>query len=352
MTGGAGFMGSYLVQQLDAVARAMGGGAEVHYLDIAEPRLDMPALRRATFHRCSLVDPAALEALFRALRPDTVFHCASIVDCRPRPVPVLDEVNVGGTALVLALCRRHGAERLVYTSSIEVTYHDNRCDDVDESCPYPEHPTQGYQRTKIAAEKLVLDAHRPGQLATCSLRPGHIWGAGDDLFFLSKVAACFGPSRWPSLGSAEAAPMSMVHVENMACAHLLAAQRLREEEGQRRQAVGGQAFNVADWSQNIVSLYSEAAGAAGPMVTLPYWLLFVLVRCAVALSSASCPPHTPRLPDEAETPCCRQSCCTRCCAASSCCSRRAACTRRRSPPGCRRRWTPPRLAPCSGSARS
>ena len=98
VTGGAGFMGSYLVQQLDAVARAMGGGAEVHYLDIAEPRLDMPALRRATFHRCSLVDPAALEALFRALRPDTVFHCASIVDCRPRPVPVLDEVNVDGTA--------------------------------------------------------------------------------------------------------------------------------------------------------------------------------------------------------------------------------------------------------------
>ena len=94
--------------------------------------------------------------------------------------------------------------------------------------------------------------------------------------------------------------MSMVHVENMAAAHLLAAQRLREEEGQRRQAVGGHAFNVADWSQNIVSLYSEAAGAAGPMVTLPYWLLFVLVRCAVALSSASCLAPC-RLLDKTET---------------------------------------------------
>merc|ERR1711969_491152 len=89
VTGGAGFMGSYLVQQLDAVASAMGGGAEVHYLDIASPRPDMPALRRSTFHLCSLADTAALEALFRALRPDTVFHCASIGDCRPRPVPIL-----------------------------------------------------------------------------------------------------------------------------------------------------------------------------------------------------------------------------------------------------------------------
>ena len=210
VTGGTGFMGSYLVQQLDAVACALG--TRVVYLDVNPPRPDMPPLRRSTFQQCSLTDAAAVGSLFERYRPDTVFHCASIIDCRPRPVAQLDTVNVDGTQLIIDLCLEYGAERLVYTSSIEVTYHDNRCDNVDETRDYPAQATQGYQRTKIAAEQLVLAANKTGdrQLATCSLRPGHIYGAGDDLFFLAKVGVNFGPQVLPVLCGNGGAPMSMV----------------------------------------------------------------------------------------------------------------------------------------------
>lgn len=212
VTGGTGFMGSYVVQQLDAVAGALG--TRVVYLDINPPRPDMPPLRRSTYHRCSLTDVEAIGSLFERYRPDTVFHCASVIDCRPRPVPTLDAVNVEGTQLIIDLCMAHGAQRLIYTSSIEVTYHDNRCDNVDETRAYPAYATQGYQRTKIAAEQLVLHANGgrlasgDGKLATCSLRPGHIYGAGDDLFFLANVGVNFGPQAWPVLVGG--APMSMV----------------------------------------------------------------------------------------------------------------------------------------------
>ena len=128
VTGGTGFMGSFLVQQLDAVAVALD--THVHYLDVVPPRPDMPSLRRSTFHHISLIDADAVEDLFRTTRPDTVFHAASMIDCRPRPVPQLDAVNIDGTALIIDLCLEFGVKRLVYTSSIEVTYHDNRCENV------------------------------------------------------------------------------------------------------------------------------------------------------------------------------------------------------------------------------
>lgn len=153
---------------------------------------------------------------------------------------------------------------------------------VDETRSYPTVATQGYQRTKIVAEQLVLDANEAG-LATCSLRPGHIFGAGDDLFFLRKVGVNFGPQVGLSLDAERSgAPMSMVHVENMAAAHLIAAAKLtRETKGYRTfffgmmmGPVAGEAFNIADFNQNIVSLYHEAAGASPPFATLDYWFLW------------------------------------------------------------------------------
>lgn len=224
-----------------------------------------------------------MASLFRKVRPDTVIHTASMIDCRPHPSPLLDAVNVDGTATLIQLCQEHGARRLVYTSSIEVMYGaagaDNACEDACESLPYPAKSTQGYQRTKIAAEKLVLAAHSPGGLQSCVLRPGHIYGPGDDLFFLAKVGSCFGRAGFGSQG----VRMSMVHVENMAHAHLLAARRLLAS-GAKAAAVGGKAINIGDFDENIVATYHEMAGAPPPSITLPFALLKLIVSLGVLMS--------------------------------------------------------------------
>lgn len=277
IVGGSGFLGSHLVQQASGVCKS------THYLDVAEPQHDLAKPDpSAVFHKVSLTDAEAVEAVFKESRPDTVFHLASMIDCRPRPSPIVDAVNVGGTALIITLCKRYGVQRLIYTSSIEVMYGSqgvsNACDRCPEDAPYPPTWTQEYQRTKIEAEKLVLAANGSGMLQTVSLRPGHIFGPGDDLFFMASVQACFGEGWLPSLGAARAALMSMVYVENMAAAHILAAVQLAKGQP----LVAGGSFNIKDFDQNIVALYHDAAGVGPPWLTLPFWFLFLLVKCAVA----------------------------------------------------------------------
>lgn len=281
VVGGCGFLGSHLVQQVSAVCK------NTHYLDVADPQHDLaPSDPAAVFHKVSLTDAEAVEAVFKEARPDTVFHLASMIDCRPRPSPIVDAVNVGGTDLIITLCKRYGVRRLIYTSSIEVMYGsqgvNNACDRCPEDAPYPVAWTQEYQRTKIAAEKLVLAANGSGTLQTVSLRPGHIFGPGDDLFFMASVQACFGEGWLPSLGAAHAALMSMVYVENMAAAHILAAVQLAKGAPQ----VAGGSFNIKDFDQNIVATYHDAAGVGPPWLTLPFWFLFLLVRSAVMLAIA------------------------------------------------------------------
>ena len=54
--------------------------------------------------------------------------------------------------------------------------------------------------------------------------------------------------------------MPQVHVENMAAAHLIAAQRLHAQRHQSvSEQVAGEAFNISDFPQNIVSLCEQAA---------------------------------------------------------------------------------------------
>ena len=80
----------------------------------------------------------------------------------------------------------------------------------------------------------------------------------------------------PCRARAAAAPMSMVHVENCAVAHLLAAYRADAS------GVGGRAFFACDFDENIVSLYRALGGRSPPMATLPYWLLSALVHLSMA----------------------------------------------------------------------
>ena len=90
--------------------------------------------------------------------------------------------------------------------------------------------------------------------------------------------------RFPALWSSNRCPDEhVVHVENMAAAHLLASSRLRRcsPATDDELPVDGEAFNIADFDQNIVSLYHEAGGTGSPRLTLPFWLLFMLVRISV-----------------------------------------------------------------------
>jgi UDP-glucose 4-epimerase len=114
ITGGAGFIGSYLVESL--VAR----GEQVSVLDdLSTGRLSNleGCLRRIDFHRGSALDSGLVDALVRD--SDVVVHLAAAVGVRlvlERPVDSLLR-NIGGAETVLAAADRYGRKVMVASSS-------------------------------------------------------------------------------------------------------------------------------------------------------------------------------------------------------------------------------------------
>jgi 3beta-hydroxy-delta5-steroid dehydrogenase/steroid delta-isomerase len=119
---------------------------------------------------------------------DTVFQTAAVLDFhtfattsrRKRSY----DVNVLGIQNVIEASRDAGVERLIHTSSNNVTL-DGPVIDGDESTPYAERARDLYTQTKILGEKIVLDAQGKDGLLTCAIRPGGIYGPGDKLMLPS-----------------------------------------------------------------------------------------------------------------------------------------------------------------------
>ena len=292
VTGGSGFLGAHIVRML----ASLKGVARVHVIDLQPPKDASSLPPTVHFERGSVADAAFVADVMRRVKPDTIFHSASVIDLRPGAAAerINDAVNVDGTRTLLALAQEHRTKRFVYTSSIECAYHDNSCFEADEATtPYIAHPSNPYQRTKIIAEREVLDASAPyfvidpryGDcrcgLVTVAIRPAHIYGhLHDDEIgrFLESVPANFRAGLMAAdFRNVDGAEMSMVHVENCALAHVLAASQAHHPH------VHGRAYFVSDFDENIVCVYRAMGGRGLPIVCLPYWLLLVLVRLSIAM---------------------------------------------------------------------
>ena len=156
VTGGAGFIGSHLVEKL------LAAGHEVSILDDFNDFYD-PQIKRANIagvadsvsvHQLDLSDGDALKQLFQREKFDSVAHLAALAGVRPsisNPHLYYD-TNVAGTLHLLEAARHSGVERFVFASSSSVY-------GVSTIVPFSEdlHLTQTispYAATKIAGEFL------------------------------------------------------------------------------------------------------------------------------------------------------------------------------------------------------
>jgi UDP-glucose 4-epimerase len=109
ITGGAGFIGSHLADQL------LDSGREVLVIDnFATGRRDnLAPHRRRTLVEGSIADGALVESAFRLFGPDVVVHAAASYK-DPENWPEDARTNVLGTAQVVRACRAAGVRRLIY----------------------------------------------------------------------------------------------------------------------------------------------------------------------------------------------------------------------------------------------
>jgi len=148
VTGGAGFIGSHVVDRL------LQDGHAVDVVDnLATGRRErVPATVR--LHVCDLRDER-LSAVVTAARPDVVVHVAAQAAV-PRSVadPRFDaSVNVLGTINLLEACRHAGVRRAVYTSTGGAAYGDTTVVPTPED--HPLRPASPYGVSKTTAERYL-----------------------------------------------------------------------------------------------------------------------------------------------------------------------------------------------------
>jgi nucleoside-diphosphate-sugar epimerase len=173
VTGGTGFTGTALVKRL------IDEGHAVVALDYKEG-LQCDALRGhgAEVVIGSVTDKEVVQRSMKGV--EFVFHLAAAFRELNVPNSFYDDVNVGGTRVVLESARRHGVRKFIYCSTCGV--HGN-VDHPPANEDAPIKPADYYQRTKYEAEPLVLA--ESGPMETVILRPAAIYGPGDpERFFM------------------------------------------------------------------------------------------------------------------------------------------------------------------------
>jgi UDP-glucose 4-epimerase len=189
VTGGAGFIGSNLVDAL------LDRGAEIHVVDNLSTgrleNLDDARRRGIDFHHADICDAARLREIFSAARPNIVFHLAAQIDVRKSlEDPAFDAgVNVVGTINVLEAARRAGVDRIVNTSTGGAIYGDV------ETIPTPEtvepKPMSAYGQSKFCAERYCGWVHRLYGMSAVTLRYGNVYGPRQDPHGEAGVIAIF-----------------------------------------------------------------------------------------------------------------------------------------------------------------
>jgi UDP-glucose 4-epimerase len=192
VTGGAGFIGSHLVDAL--VAR----GDDVHVLDNLTTGSRAHVSAQATLHEGDIRNDAA--AAFDASLPEICFHLAAQADVGTsveRPDYDAD-VNVVGTVRLLEAARAHGAQ-IVFSSTGGAIY--GECDGPAAE-DAPRRPLSPYGLSKLAGEEYLAGWNRLFGTRHVALRFANVYGprqaptleGGVVSIFLERIAASAPPT--------------------------------------------------------------------------------------------------------------------------------------------------------------
>jgi UDP-glucose 4-epimerase len=255
VTGGAGFIGSNLVDSL------VEHGARVVVLD------DLSTGRRSNLAAAlgagidlvegDVRDAAAVRSAFTLAEPDVVFHLAAQIDVRRSIAdPRFDlDVNVGGTIQMLDAAREAEVERFVFASTGGAIYGegDGRELPLDETAEAA--PGAPYGQSKLSAEGYVGLNSRLYGLAVVSLRLANVYGPRQDPLGEAGVAAIFSgellDGRTPTVFGDGLQTRDYVYVGDVVEAFRLAAD-----------ADAGGVFNIGTGAETTVYEVGRAVAAA------------------------------------------------------------------------------------------
>ncbi|MGI8710945.1 MAG: NAD-dependent epimerase/dehydratase family protein, partial [Acidimicrobiales bacterium] len=193
VTGGAGFIGSTLVDRL------LAEGHEVDVVDdlssgsmanVADARSNPDHVFH--LHRLDVRDASLVELIERR-RPEVVFHLAAQIDVRTSVAdPVLDAmINVIGSLNVLEGARRAGSHKVVFASSGGTIYGAPGGDDLPVKESYPQRPISPYGVAKKAVGDYLHAYREVHELEYTALALANVYGPRQDPHGEAGVVAIF-----------------------------------------------------------------------------------------------------------------------------------------------------------------
>lgn len=251
VTGGAGFIGSHVVDAL------LASGTEVVVVDDLSSGRSERVAAEATLEVLDIVDGQALTKVIDSARPDAIFHLAAQASVTASVSdPSRDcEVNVAGTLNVVEAALRHGAP-VVFTSTGGALYgNDAPLPTTEERIPAPLAP---YGASKWAAESYVTTWARAHRAPHAVCRLGNVYGPRQNPHGEAGVVAIFSLCLWrgeaPTLFGHGSPTRDYVHVDDVVRALMMA------------KGTAG-VFNVATGVEtDVATLYAELQRIAGTSI--------------------------------------------------------------------------------------
>ena len=169
VTGGAGFIGSNLVDKL------IDMDVEVHIIDDLSTGFEKNINPKATFHKMDISEIDSKHNYYEFKNTDVIFHCAALARVQPSiedPIS-FDKINIGGTLRMLKLAHDLGVKRFVYSAS-------SSCYGNNKKFPTPEtestNPLSPYGLQKYVGEQYCKMFSEVYNLDTVSLRYFNVYG--------------------------------------------------------------------------------------------------------------------------------------------------------------------------------
>lgn len=239
VTGGAGFIGSHLVDRL------VNDGHEVVVIDNfstgKEENLSSHlANNQITIYRQSICDN--LDSVFTDAHFDAVFHLAALPRVQfsiQSPIET-HESNVNGTLNLLDTCRRHGVKRFVFSSSSSVYGDQDKLPLIETMTPNPMSP---YALHKLIGEYYCNMFFKLYNIETISLRYFNVYGSkrqspeGDYACLIPKFIVYFNDGKTPTINGDGEQTRDATYVGDVVEANVLAATTIDAR-------CFGEAFNI------------------------------------------------------------------------------------------------------------
>jgi UDP-glucose 4-epimerase len=259
VTGGAGFIGSTLVDRLVergdevVVVDSLGGGRR-------ENLAGALASGRVRLIEADAADPE-IDALVKAERPEVVHHLAAQIDVRHSVADPLHDalVNILGTIRVAQAAAAAGARRLVFAASGGTAYGEPDPDRLPVAEDAPANPTAPYGVSKRSAEDYLRTFNALYGLETVSLRLANVYGPRQDPHGEAGVVAIFCnrllAGEPVTIFGDGTQTRDYVYVGDVVDAFVLAAER--------PEAAGG-GFNIGTGIEtSVLDLYATLRSVAG-----------------------------------------------------------------------------------------